>query len=188
MTMTLKMASAPHLRLTERSAALSLDVLIALVPLCVFSFVHYGVRPVLLVLTGIVTAVVCELCLLYTSINKIDLPAARPEEVRHEIEDIIGIDASDAPLVSAKQGTNIEDVLEAVVKHVPPPAGDENAPLQALIFDSYYDSYKGVIVYIRVKEGRVRPGDTILMMATGARFDVVETGIMRPGDVYKRQG
>ena len=114
-------------------------------------------------------------------INKIDLPAARPEEVRHEIEDIIGIDASDAPLVSAKQGTNIEAVLEAVVKHVPPPFGDENAPLQALIFDSYYDSYKGVIVYIRVKEGRVKPGDTILMMATGARFDVVETGIMRPG-------
>ncbi len=114
-------------------------------------------------------------------INKIDLPAARPEEVRHEIEDIIGIDASDAPLVSAKQGTNIEAVLEAVVKHVPPPSGDENAPLQALIFDSYYDSYKGVIVYIRVKEGRVKPGDTILMMATGARFDVVETGIMRPG-------
>ena len=114
-------------------------------------------------------------------INKIDLPAARPEEVRHEIEDIIGIDASDAPLVSAKQGTNIEAVLEAVVKHVPPPAGEENAPLQALIFDSYYDSYKGVIVYIRVKEGRVKPGDTILMMATGARFDVVETGIMRPG-------
>lgn len=114
-------------------------------------------------------------------INKIDLPAARPEEVRHEIEDIIGIDASDAPLVSAKQGTNIEAVLEAVVKHVSPPAGEENAPLQALIFDSYYDSYKGVIVYIRVKEGRVKPGDTILMMATGARFDVVETGIMRPG-------
>ena len=121
-------------------------------------------------------------------INKIDLPAARPEEVRHEIEDIIGIDASDAPLVSAKQGTNIEDVLEAVVKHVPPPAGDENAPLQALIFDSYYDSYKGVIVYIRVKEGRVRPGDTILMMATGARFDVVETGIMRPGRLEPRDG
>ena len=114
-------------------------------------------------------------------INKIDLPAARPEEVRHEIEDIIGIDPPDAPPATATQATQREAVQEAVVKHVPPPFGDENAPLQALIFDSYYDSYKGVIVYIRVKEGRVKPGDTILMMATGARFDVVETGIMRPG-------
>ncbi len=121
-------------------------------------------------------------------VNKIDLPAARPEEVRHEIEDIIGIEAADAPLVSAKQGTNIEAVLEAVVKHVPPPAGDADAPLQALIFDSYYDSYKGVIVYIRVKEGRVKPGDTIQMMATGARFDVVETGIMRPGRLEPQSG
>ena len=114
-------------------------------------------------------------------INKIDLPSARPEEVRAEIEDIIGIDASEAPLVSAKLGTNIEQVLEAVVKTVPPPVGDDEKPLQALIFDSYYDSYRGVIVYIRVKEGRVRVGDTIRMMATGATFDVVETGILRPG-------
>ena len=114
-------------------------------------------------------------------INKIDLPSARPEEVRAEIEDIIGIDASEAPLVSAKLGTNIEQVLEAVVKTVPAPIGDEEKPLQALIFDSYYDSYRGVIVYIRVKEGRVRVGDTIRMMATGATFDVVETGILRPG-------
>ena len=91
-------------------------------------------------------------------------------------------------MVSAKQGTNIEAVLEAVVKHVPPPAGDADAPLQALIFDSYYDSYKGVIVYIRVKEGRVKPGDTIQMMATGARFDVVETGIMRPGRLEPQSG
>ncbi len=114
-------------------------------------------------------------------INKIDLPSARPEEARAEIEDIIGIDASEAPLVSAKLGTNIEQVLESVVKFVPPPEGDEDAPLQALIFDSYYDSYRGVIVYIRVKEGRVRAGDTIRMMATGAEFDVVEAGILRPG-------
>ena len=114
-------------------------------------------------------------------INKIDLPSARPEEVRAEIEDIIGIDASEAPLVSAKLGTNIEQVLEAVVKTVPAPVGDDEKPLQALIFDSYYDSYRGVIVYIRVKEGRVRVGDTIRMMATGATFDVVETGILRPG-------
>ena len=114
-------------------------------------------------------------------INKIDLPSARPEEVRAEIEDIIGIDASEAPLVSAKLGTNIEQVLEAVVKTIPAPMGDDDKPLQALIFDSYYDSYRGVIVYIRVKEGRVRVGDTIRMMATGATFDVVETGILRPG-------
>ncbi len=114
-------------------------------------------------------------------INKIDLPSARPEEARAEIEDIIGIDASMAPLVSAKLGTNVEQVLEAVVSLIPPPEGDENAPLQALIFDSYYDSYRGVIVYIRVKEGRVRMGDTIRMMATGAEFDVVEVGILRPG-------
>ena len=114
-------------------------------------------------------------------VNKIDLPSADPERVRGEIEEIIGIDAADAPLISAKQGINIEAVLEAVVNRIPPPGGDDDAPLQALIFDSYYDSYRGVIVYIRVKEGQVRPGDTIRMMATGAQFDVVETGIMRPG-------
>ncbi len=116
-------------------------------------------------------------------INKIDLPSARPEEVRQEIEDIIGIDASFAPLVSAKLGTNIEDVLEAIVQHIPAPEGDDDAPLQALIFDSYYDSYKGVIVYIRVKEGQVHVGDKIRMMATGATFDVVEVGIMRAGSL-----
>ncbi len=116
-------------------------------------------------------------------INKIDLPSARPDEVRQEIEDIIGIDASYAPLVSAKMGTNIEQVLEAIVQHMPPPSGSDDAPLQALIFDSYYDSYKGVIVYIRVKEGQVRVGDTIRMMATGATFDVVEVGIMRAGSL-----
>ena len=114
-------------------------------------------------------------------INKIDLPSARPEEVRTEVEDIIGIDASDAPLVSAKQGINIDQVLEAIVKKIPAPVGDDDKPLQALIFDSYYDSYKGVIVYIRVKEGCLHVGDTVRMMATGAEFDVVELGRMRPG-------
>ena len=114
-------------------------------------------------------------------INKIDLPSADPERVRHEIEDIIGIDASQAPLISAKQGVGIEEVLEAVVQYIPAPAGEDEQPLQALIFDSYYDSYKGVIVYIRVKEGQLHTGDTIRMMATGAQFDVVELGIMRPG-------
>ena len=114
-------------------------------------------------------------------INKIDLPSADPERVRGEIEDIIGIDASHAPLISAKQGIGIEEVLEAVVRYIPAPGGDEEQPLQALVFDSYYDSYKGVIVYIRVKEGRLCARDTIRMMATGAQFEVVELGIMRPG-------
>ena len=114
-------------------------------------------------------------------INKIDLPSARPEQVRAEIEDVIGIDASDAPLISAKQGLHIEDVLEAIVHRIPAPQGDDETPLQALIFDSYYDSYRGVITYLRVMQGRVRAGDVIHMMATGADFDVVEVGIMRPG-------
>ena len=113
-------------------------------------------------------------------INKIDLPAAEPERVIKEIEDVIGIPAEDAPQISAKNGVNIPAVLERIVQDVPPPAGDPDKPLQALIFDSYYDPYKGVIVYIRVKEGTVRPGDTIKMMATGAEFTVVETGHMRP--------
>jgi len=113
-------------------------------------------------------------------INKIDLPAAHPEKVQQEIEDIIGIDASYAPMVSAKSGLNIEQVLEAIVEYIPAPKGDADAPLQALIFDSYYDSYKGVIVYIRVKEGCVKTGDRIRMMATGAEFDVTEVGVMRP--------
>ncbi|MDD4413743.1 MAG: translation elongation factor 4 [Oscillospiraceae bacterium] len=114
-------------------------------------------------------------------INKIDLPSARPDEVRREIEDIIGIDASDAPAISAKQGINIEAVLETIINLIPPPKGDDDQPLQALIFDSYYDSYRGVIVYFRVVSGVVHFGDTIKMMATGAEFEVVEAGIMRPG-------
>ncbi len=114
-------------------------------------------------------------------INKIDLPAADPERVRAEIEDIIGIDAQNAPTISAKNGINIESVLEAIVHNIPAPSGDKDEPLSALIFDSYYDSYRGVIVYVRVKSGTIRPGDAIRMMATGATFEVVECGIMQPG-------
>lgn len=112
-------------------------------------------------------------------LNKIDLPSADPQRVVEEIEDIIGIPAEDAPRISAKTGMNIKAVMERIVKDIPPPSGDDDAPLQALIFDSHYDSYKGVIVYVRVKEGTVRPGDSIRMMATGAQFNVVETGFMR---------
>ena len=113
-------------------------------------------------------------------INKIDLPSARPEEVKAEIEDIICIPAEDAPEISAKNGINIHSVLEMVVRDVPAPRGDRNAPLQALIFDSQYDSYRGVIVYVRVKEGTVKPGMDIKMMATGAVYKVVEVGTMNP--------
>ena len=111
-------------------------------------------------------------------INKIDLPAAEPERVAQEVEDIIGIPCMDAPRISAKTGENVHQVLERIVKDVPPPVGDEDAPLRALIFDSYYDSYRGVIVYVRVKDGVVKPGMAIRMMATGAEFNVVECGVM----------
>lgn len=114
-------------------------------------------------------------------INKIDLPSAQPDHVKKEIEDVIGLDASNAPMVSAKNGINIEEVLETIVNVIPHPTGDENAPLRALIFDSFYDSYKGVIVYVRVMEGTVRPGDTIRMMYTKKEFTVVEVGYFRPG-------
>ena len=113
-------------------------------------------------------------------INKIDLPAARPDEIKREIEDVIGIDGEDAPCISAKNGINIEAVLEKIVELVPPPEGDENAPLKALIFDSYYDSYKGVIVYVRLKDGKLKAGTRIRMMATGSEFDVVEVGYLLP--------
>lgn len=113
-------------------------------------------------------------------INKIDLPSARPEEVKAEIEDYIGLDASDAPLISAKNGINIEDVLEGIVKHVPAPEGDSEAPLKALIFDSYYDAYKGVIAYVRVFEGTAKKGMTIEMMNTKKKFEVTEVGVMAP--------
>ncbi len=114
-------------------------------------------------------------------INKIDLPSARPEEVKEEIEDVIGIEAQDAPLVSAKMGTGIEDVLESVVHKIPAPTGNADAPLQALIFDSIYDSYRGVIVFIRVREGVLKKGMTAKCMASGASWEVVEVGYFGPG-------
>ena len=110
-------------------------------------------------------------------INKIDLPGARPEEVKKEIEDVLGIDASNAPLISAKDGINIEAVLEDIVEKIPAPKGDKEGPLKALIFDSYYDSYKGVVSFIRVVEGRVRPGMHIKLMATNKSYEVVEVGV-----------
>ena len=121
-------------------------------------------------------------------VNKIDLPSANPDMVCHEIEDIIGIPALDAPRISAKTGLHVEEVLERIVTDIPAPKGDPDAPLQALIFDSYYDSYKGVIVYIRVMQGTVRPGDDILMMATGARFKVVEAGYMGATNLVPTSG
>ena len=119
-------------------------------------------------------------------INKIDLPSARPAEVKAEVEDIIGIPAEDSPEISAKNGINIRSVLEMIVKDVPAPTGDRNAPLQALIFDSVYDSYRGVIVYTRIKQGTVRPGMDIKMMATGAVYKVVEVGTMSPMGLQSR--
>jgi GTP-binding protein LepA len=112
-------------------------------------------------------------------INKIDLPSADPERVKAEIEDIIGIPADEAPLISAKQGIGIDEVLHQIIKNVPPPKGDENAPMKALIFDSYYDSYKGVIVYVRMIDGTVSEGTEIKMMAAGSEFEVVEVGYLR---------
>ena len=114
-------------------------------------------------------------------INKIDLPSAEPERVINEIEDVIGIEAQDAPQISAKTGLNAEEVLEQIVEKVPAPTGDPQAPLQALIFDSVYDSYKGVIVFCRIKEGKIRKGTTVRMMATGAVEDVVEVGYFGAG-------
>lgn len=114
-------------------------------------------------------------------INKIDLPSADPERVVEEIEDVIGLEAEDAPRISAKTGLNIEDVLEQIVTKIPAPVGEPDAPLQALIFDSLYDSYKGVIVFCRIKEGTVKVGTTIQMMATGAKADVVEVGYFGAG-------
>ncbi|MDX8359530.1 MULTISPECIES: translation elongation factor 4 [Bacillaceae] len=118
-------------------------------------------------------------------INKIDLPSADPEKVRQEIEDVIGLDASDAVLASAKAGIGIEDILEQVVQTVPAPTGDPEAPLKALIFDSLYDSYRGVIAYIRVVEGTVKPGQKIRMMATGKEFEVNEVGVFSPKAVLQ---
>ena len=120
-------------------------------------------------------------------INKIDLPSARPQEVKAEVEDIIGIPAEDAPEISAKNGINIHSVLEMIVDQVPPPRGDREKPLQALIFDSQYDSYRGVIVYTRIMEGTVRAGMDIRMMATGAEYKVVEVGTMNPLGLTPRE-
>lgn len=112
-------------------------------------------------------------------INKIDLPAADPERVASEVEDIVGIPCMDAPRISAKTGENVEEILEYIVKEIAPPEGDDSKPLKALIFDSVYDSYRGVIVYVRIKEGRIKAGDTMRIMSTGAEFNVVEVGYMR---------
>jgi len=116
-------------------------------------------------------------------INKIDLPSARPEEVKKEVEDVVGLDCSEAPMISAKEGLNIEDVLEAIVKNIPAPSGDNDNPLKALIFDSYYDSYKGVIADVRVMEGSIEKGMEIKMMATDKKFEVTEVGIFSPNMV-----
>ena len=114
-------------------------------------------------------------------INKIDLPSAEPDRVKKEIEDIIGLDCENAPLISAKADINIDDVFEGVIKNIPVPAGDENAPLKALIFDSFYDSYKGVIVFMRVFDGTLKKGTKVRFMATGKEFEVVEVGVFGPG-------
>ncbi len=113
-------------------------------------------------------------------INKIDLPSAQPDVVKREIENVIGIEAENAPLISAKQGINIEGLPDYIIDNIPAPSGDENAPLRALIFDSYYDSYKGVIVYVRIHEGSIKSGDTIRFMASGKEFEVVELGYLKP--------
>lgn len=120
-------------------------------------------------------------------INKIDLPSADPERVKKEIEDVLGIDASDAPLISAKTGLNIDQVLEAIVEKIPAPRGDKEAPLKALVFDSIYDSYRGVIAYVRIDQGSVKIGDEIRFMQTGAVFEVTELGIRTPQEVKKKE-
>lgn len=113
-------------------------------------------------------------------INKIDLPSARPDEIKQEIEDVIGIEAENAPLISAKTGLNIEDVLETIVENIPSPEGDEEAPLKALIFDSYYDSYKGVVCYIRLKDGKIKSGTKIKFMSTDKVYEITEVGVFTP--------
>lgn len=118
-------------------------------------------------------------------INKIDLPSAEPEKVKQEIEDVIGLVTDHAPLISAKTGVGVDEVLEAIVKYIPAPKGSDDNPLQALVFDSYYDSYKGVILQVRVKEGKVSAGDKIKLMSTGAEYDVVEVGVKTPKEVKR---
>ena len=116
-------------------------------------------------------------------LNKIDLPSARPEEIKQEIEDVIGVDAEDAPLVSAKEGIGVEELLERIVTDIPAPQGDEHGKLKALIFDSYYDNYKGVVIYTRVFDGTVKEGDIIRLMNTGKKYEVTEVGVYSPGPV-----
>ena len=118
-------------------------------------------------------------------VNKVDLPSAEPDRVKQEIEDVIGLVSEHAPLISAKTGLGVDEVLEAIVKYIPSPMGDDDAPLQALIFDSYYDSYRGVIMQIRVKEGMIKVGDRIKMMSNGSEYDVVELGVRTPKEVKK---
>ena len=118
-------------------------------------------------------------------INKIDLPSADPDRVKHEIENVIGLDCSEAPLISAKSGLNVQDVLEAVVKNVPAPSGNPDHPLQALVFDSFYDSYRGVVAFVRVKEGTLKVKDKIRFMASGAEYEIVECGIRTPKEIKK---
>ena len=120
-------------------------------------------------------------------INKIDLPNARPDEIRHEIEDVIGLEAMDCPCISAKSGLNVEQVLEKIVKNIPSPIGDAKAPLKCLIFDSYYDNYKGAIAYVRINDGNVKIGDEILLMSTGKTFIVNEVGYFRPGGYIPKE-
>jgi GTP-binding protein LepA len=120
-------------------------------------------------------------------LNKIDLPGAEPERVRQEIEDDIGLDASEAIMASAKEGKGVPEILEAIVKHVPPPSGDREAPLQALVFDSYFESYRGVIIFFRVVNGNLKVGDQIRMMATGASYEVTEVGVLSPKQTPVRQ-
>ena len=120
-------------------------------------------------------------------INKIDLPSADPQRVIKEVEDVIGLPADHAPMISAKTGLNIDDVLEKVVKEFPAPAGNINNPTQALIFDSYYDSYRGVIVFVRIKEGKIKVGDTVKFLATDATYEVTELGVRTPREVKKEE-
>ena len=120
-------------------------------------------------------------------LNKIDLPSARPEEIKSEVEEVIGIDTENAPLVSAKEGTGIEDLLEAIVAKIPPPKGDKKGKLKALIFDSYYDNYRGVVIYTRVFEGCVKPGDIIRLMNSKSKYEVTDVGTFSPGPVSTKE-
>ena len=120
-------------------------------------------------------------------LNKIDLPSARPEEIKSEVEEVISIDTENAPLVSAKEGTGIEDLLEAIVAKIPPPKGDKKGKLKALIFDFYYDNYRGVVIYTRVFEGCVKPGDIIRLINSKSKYEVTDVGTFSPGPVSTKE-